>query len=203
MQWPNSVESLSIAEKTRFETDYLKLAKTSNSAFLPEVVAYCEAGSADINNVLRAGFKKHSTLKFLQEFYQLNEYQGMAFRVAHVSSNSLQRLKGKIGLIYTDAGIQSASTSRWNATRWSQDSFVTQHATADDHLIFMIFDTSVPKKNMFTSFLGDHVGIAPSTPVQLVATKEVDGNFFTYFAMPQELSTEVFDIYTGNRKIQG
>lgn len=199
-RWPLSVESLSITEKTQFETDYLSLAKTSNAESLPDIFTYCEAGSGDINDVLRAGIKNATTRRFLRNLYRLNEYQGMAFRVSHVSSASLQRLKGKIGLIYADKGVQSASVSRFNATRWSENTFVTQHATADNHLIFMIFDKSIPKKNMFSPLLGDHVGITPGTPMQLTAIREVDGKFFTYFSMPQKLGNELFDIYTGEQE---
>jgi hypothetical protein len=201
LNWPTSAADLSLAEKARFESDFMKLANTSNTAFMPDVLSYCEAGSAEFNQLLRAGTRNTITHQFLRQFYQLNDYQGMAFRVTHVSAAGLQRLKSRLGLNFSDKGVQSASVSRFNAAAWSQEQFITQHATPDNQLVFMVFDKSVPKKNLFSHLLGDHVGVAPGTPMQLTASQETAGHSFFYFTSPQDLGNELFDVYSGEREI--
>jgi hypothetical protein len=109
----------------------------------------------------------------------------------------MQLLRGELGKTFMDRGVQSASVTRFNASRWAEDGFITQNARADNHLIFMILDSTIPKKNMFSHLLGDHVGVVPNTPMQLTAVREVGDRFFAYFGSPQELSDEVFDIYSG------
>src|SRR5471032_3055854 len=195
--WPVAVDSLSLAEKKQFESLYMGLAKSGNAEFLPNILSYCEGGSASINQLLRTGVRNSKTRKFLIDLFRLNAYQGVAFRVTHVSSACMQQLKTKLGQVFMDRGVQSASITRFNASRWSQDAFITQHANSDNQMIYMIFDSSIPKKNMFSHILGDHVGVVPNTPMQLTAVREVGSNFFAYFSSPQEVGGELFDIYTG------
>jgi hypothetical protein len=201
VNWPTSVATLSMAEKARFEADYMTLAMTSNTEFLPDVLAYCEAGSAEINHLLRTRVHNAMTRQFLRQFYRLNAYQGMAFRVAYVTAAGLLRLRSKAGLCFTDNGVQSASVSRFNAMEWSREPFITQNATAGNQLVFMVFDKSIPKKNLFTHLLGDHVGVPPGTPMRLTASREVEGKAFFYFTSPQSLDDELFDLYSGEREI--
>src|SRR5471032_1095556 len=195
--WPVAVDSLSLAEKEQFESLYMGLAKSGNAELLPNILSYCEGGSASINQLLRTSVRNSKTRKFLIDLFRLNAYQGVAFRVTHVSSACMQQLKTKLGQVFMDRGVQSASITRFNASRWSQDAFITQHANSDNQMIYMIFDSSIPKKNMFSHILGDHVGVVPNTPMQLTAVREVGSNFFAYFSSPQEVVGEIFDIYTG------
>ncbi|MEB0093587.1 hypothetical protein RHM65_02895 [Pseudomonas sp. CCI4.2] len=197
-EWPKSVDALTTAQRQRFESDYLSLA-TSNAYSFPEVLAYCEGGSAEINDALRAGIETEETLAFRQEFYQLHEYHGLAYRAAYVTTLGLEQLQGKVGIIFADKGIQSASVSPLNALRWAADDYVRQSAGPGTHSIFLIFDSSVPKKNMFTEFLGDHVGIAPDTPLQLMAFKHIDNVNYAYFSAPEQVPNGYFDIFTGQQ----
>jgi hypothetical protein len=196
-RWPSTAGSLSLNEKQQFESVYLQLANYGNAEYLPHILSYCEGGSADINALLRASIRNNKTRRFLHDLFRLNAYQGVAFRVTHVSNASMQLLRGELGKTFMDRGVQSASVTRFNASRWAEDGFITQNARADNHLIFMILDSTIPKKNMFSHLLGDHVGVVPNTPMQLTAVREVGDRFFAYFGSPQELSDEVFDIYSG------
>jgi hypothetical protein len=197
-EWPTSVQQLTPLQHLRFEADYLSLAN-SNTHLFPEVEAYSEGGSAAINNALRANIVSDDAAAFVREFYQLDEYRGQAYRAAYVSTNGLERLQGEPGTIFADKGIQSASISPLNASRWSDDDYIIQSANPDDRAIFMIFDPSIPKKNMFTSFLGDHVGIAPETPLQLMAFKTVDNVNYAYFSAPEQIPQLYIDTYTGRQ----
>ena len=195
--WPTSAEQVGAAEKSAYETDYLAMAQTANTEYLPEVLDYCEGGSAEVNSALRSGQSTPQTRLFLEEFYRLHEYRSMAFRATHVSLNGLQRLKSGVGLVFVDPGIQSASISRWGAQQWSVDKFVTQHASPYTKAVFVIFDTTVPKKNLFTSFLGDHVAIAPSVPLQLMSVREVDTNVYLYVSRAMHVPRRMYDFYSG------
>lgn len=195
--WPTSVEQVTATEKSAYETDYLAMAKTSNTEYLPEVLDYCEGGSAAINSLLRSGQNTLQSRLFLAEFYRLHEYRSMAFRAVNVSLNGLQRLKSGVGLVFVDHGIQSASISRWGAQQWSRERFVTEHASAYTRAVFVIFDTTLPKKNLFTRFLGDHVAIAPSVPMQLMSVREVGTNVYLYVSRAMHLPRRMYDFYSG------
>ncbi|KTB76649.1 hypothetical protein AO070_23505 [Pseudomonas syringae pv. syringae PD2766] len=195
--WPASLEEASSTERLAFETDYLALAKTSNAENFSEIVAYVEGGSMDINPLLRSGVRNATTRKFLRQFHKLKAWEGTAFRATYVSSDGVACLEREVGAVFTDNGVQSASVSRANASRWSQDGFVSRNANAENHPVFFIYAPGVPKKNMFTGFLGDHVAIPPGTYVQLGATKRINGQLFAWFDAPEQLVDQTYDLYTG------
>lgn len=199
--WPMNEAMIDEAEKAQFVTRYRQLSDASNSEGLPEIAAYSEGGSATINRTLRSGSRSAQTDQFLTQFYQLHEQRQVAFRATHVSQAGLERLEQQIGGVFADPGVQSASLNRINATRWSKDSFVTQNATTGNHPAFFIFDGSIAKRNMFTGFLGDHVGIAPATRLQLQAMRHSQGYVFAYFATPQHIAREVYDLYSGEKEL--
>ncbi|WP_024672825.1 dermonecrotic toxin domain-containing protein [Pseudomonas syringae] len=195
--WPASLEEASSTERLAFETDYLALAKTSNAENFSEIVAYVEGGSMDINPLLRSGVRNATTRKFLRQFHKLKAWEGTAFRATYVSSDGVACLEREVGAVFTDNGVQSASVSRANASRWSQDGFVSRNANAENQPVFFIYAPGVPKKNMFTGFLGDHVAIPPGTYVQLGATKRINGQLFAWFDAPEQLVDQTYDLYTG------
>ncbi|EPN22194.1 hypothetical protein A249_00855 [Pseudomonas syringae pv. actinidiae ICMP 18804] len=198
--WPASLQDASGAERVQFEADYLALSKTSNAEDLAKIVAYAEGGSADINPLLRRGVRNAKTREFMSQFHHLREWNGSAFRATYVSSAGLACLEQEGGAVFTDAGIQSASVSRANAASWSQDVFVSGNASSENHPVFFIFAPSIPKKNLFTGFLGDHVAIAPGTHLQLCATKRLNGQLFAYFDVPERIADETYDLYTGEKE---
>jgi hypothetical protein len=199
--WPESVERIGSPEMTAFENSYLRLAQTSNTDLLPEINDYCEGGSLTINSLLRANLQTPFTSRFLSQFYRLHEYSGLAFRAVMVSPAGLRRLTTSIGEVFIDRGIQSASITRWNAEQWSQDAFIRQTQNVENKTVYVIFDSSVAKKNLFTTFLGDHVAVAPSTPLQLVASRLVGNRFYVYFKRPLSNPTQMFSLYSGNTEL--
>ncbi len=78
---------------------------------------------------------------------------------------------------------------------------MSRNASAENHPVFFIFAPAVPKKNMFTGFLGDHVAIAPGTYVQLGATKRINGQLFALFDAPEQLVDQTYDLYTGEQEL--
>ncbi|WP_459200081.1 dermonecrotic toxin domain-containing protein [Pseudomonas tremae] len=199
--WPSSLQETTAAERMAFEADYIALSKTSNAEGLPAITAYAEGGSGEINPLLRSGVRNATTREFLDQFHRLKEWHGTAFRATYVSSEGLACLEGETGAVFMDNGVQSASVSRTNALEWSQDEFVTRNANAENHPVFFIFAPAVPKKNMFTDFLGDHVAIPPSTFLQLGATSRVNGQLYAYFDIPEQVMDQAYDLYSGEKEL--
>ncbi|UZJ59992.1 hypothetical protein OKW98_26315 [Pseudomonas sp. KU26590] len=199
--WPTPSDGTPIPQPSLDEPRFLTVAGSARAELYPELLDYIEAGSAEINQRLRSGARTHRTQVFLNQFYRLRSWSGNAFRAAHVTDESLQHLRRELGAVFVDAGVQSASISRGNAVRWSLDSFVTDQAGSNTHPVFLIFAPSVPKKNMFSGFLADHVAIPPGTRLQLSAFREVNGQAFAYFTAPEKLVYETFDLFTGEREI--
>ena len=200
-EWPGSIAQVSPAMKSAFEASYLQLAKTSNAEEFAEICEYCEGGSDPINTLLRAGLRTALINRFMAQFYCLHEYRGLAFRAVMVSPAGLRRLATQVGQVFVDNGVQSASITRWNAEQWSRDDFIKPASATANTLVYLIFDRSIAKKNLFTSFLGDHVAIAPSTPLQLVASQRVGERFFAYFKRPLGYPKKLFSLYSGNTEL--
>lgn len=199
--WPETLDQVSPAMKIAFEVSYMRLAATSNAAEFAEISEYCEGGSGAINTLLRAGLQTSLTRRFIKQFYCLHEYNGLAYRVATVSLAGLRRLTMELGQVFVDNGIQSASTTRWNAEQWSRDEFIQPASATESKMVCLIFDASIAKKNLFTSFFGDHVAIAPSTPLQLVASRQVGERFFAYFTRPTSCPAHLVNLYSGGTEL--
>ncbi|WP_456292029.1 dermonecrotic toxin domain-containing protein [Pseudomonas sp. AK106] len=199
--WPFPSEGISIAEPSLDEPRFLALAERARAELYPELLDYIEGGSAEINQLLRSGARTPRTQAFLNQFYRLRSWKGDAFRAARVTNEGLQQLRRELGAVFVDSGVQSASISRGNAVRWSLDRFVTDQASSNTHPVFLIFAPSVPKKNMFSDFLADHVAIPPGTRLQIRAFEEVNGQAFAYFTAPDNIAYETFDLFTGEREL--
>ncbi|KAA8704938.1 dermonecrotic toxin domain-containing protein [Pseudomonas cannabina] len=199
--WPSSFQEASAVERMQFEADYLALSKASNAENLSEIVAYTEGGSPDINPMLRNGIRSTATRRFLDQFCRLKEWHGTAFRATYVTNKGMACLEREVGAVFVDNGVQSASVARANASRWSQDGFVSSNANIENHPVFFIFAPGIPKKNMFTGFLGDHVAIPPGTPMQLAATQRLNGQLFAWFDVPEQLVDHTYDPYSGEQEI--
>jgi hypothetical protein len=199
--WPGATESISIAEPSLDEPRFLALAERAKAELYPELLEYIEGGSAEINRLLRSGARTPQVRTFLNQFHRLRSWKGNAYRAAHVTSEGLQQFRRELGAVFVDAGVQSASISRGNAVRWSLDRFVSDHSASNTHPVFLIFAPSVPKKNMFSNFLADHVAIPPGTRLQLRSFLEVNGQAFAYFTAPDKLVYETFDLFTGEREL--
>jgi hypothetical protein len=196
--WPVSVSAVTQQEKDEFLKLYLKLAASSADDF-GAVVDYCSAGSAKINTTMRAGRSSKKVARFLQEFNQLGEFQGKAYRATNVTHASVKRMQNQMGAIFADKGVQSASVMRYNASEWAAGNFVSQNATMDTVPIFLIFDESLSKKILFTKLLGDHVAISPGQVLQLTAFKTSNGHHYAYFSAPSQQLDSFLDIYTGSQ----
>lgn len=199
--WPTAAEGASFAEPSLDEPRFLELARGAKAELYPDMLDYIEGGSASINRLLRSGARTPETQQFLEQFYRLRRWKGDAFRAARVTDEGLLRLRSELGAVFADAGVQSASISRANAARWSVDEFVTEHAPPGSHPVFFIFAPTVPKQNMFSNFLPDHVVIPPGTRLQLSAFREVDGQAFAYFTAPERIPYETFDLFNGEREL--
>lgn len=196
--WPKTLNEVSVGERADFEAMYLALARSSNAEDLAHITEYCEGESSTLNSLLRSQQQSAEAKLFLNDFYRLHACRNaQAYRATNISRAGLQRLQDNLGGLFADRGVQSASFNRANATLWSVDPFITQHASPDTQPIYMVFDALIPKKNLFTTFLGDHVAVAPDTPLQLLAIREVEQQWYAYFSAPQKLTSQWFDLFSG------
>ncbi|EFL91746.1 hypothetical protein REG_1209 [Candidatus Regiella insecticola LSR1] len=181
-----------------FVNGLTNLVKSSNADSYDNIKQYAEAGSRLINSQLRAQQTSTELVNFLNEFKLLNDYTGVAYRSAYVTSNGAMRIREGIGKVFIDRGVQSASSQYINVNSWHQSPWVRNQVgqSATQPAVF-IFDSSIAKKNMATSFLADHVAIAPDTSLQVLSTRMVADTLYVYFSAPPHRIDQRYHLFDG------
>jgi len=193
--------SFSEAETKQMEEDLSNLIKAStaeNSASLNE---YTEAGSNEINSELRRQPDERQYSQQLQEFMadfdnQAN-YTGKAYRYAFVTADGEAALKNGVGKVFRDAAVQSASTQAFNAKDWAGWAKKASGALNNKPVVY-VFDESVPKKNLSSSFLYDHVAVEPEASLEVNATKTQDGVLYVYLKSPAKMPEQRYNLFDGS-----
>ncbi|NWA81550.1 hypothetical protein [Pseudomonas sp. D2002] len=176
-----------------------KLINDSNAEDLDEIVEYNDKDTNSINESLRAGERTDEVDMFLEEFGQLNNYEGKAYRSAFVTAEGAEKIKQSVGSVFKDEGVQSASATVRNVAEW--ESWATEQAEelgdATQQVVY-VFDESIPKKNLSTGFVSDHVAVPPGEPMQVLAVQEVDNKLFVYLSKPSKVSGLTYNLYDGS-----
>ncbi|HEX7817083.1 dermonecrotic toxin domain-containing protein [Dyella sp.] len=193
---PRTADDLSETERRDSAASLTSLLQTSNAETHQSINEYNEAGEREINAPLRNGQTTPATTAFLGELKQMNSFQGKAYRRAMVTAKGAAKLKNGVGKTFMDTGIQSASTQPFNAFAWDRWADHTGPAEANQRVMY-VFDESIPKKNLSTGHLPDHVAVAPDTLMKVMATKEKDGVLFVYMSFPTRLPEKVFNPFDG------
>jgi hypothetical protein len=196
---PKRPEDLTEAQREQFANDLVYLVGHSNAEGFPEVNEYTHADSAAINTPLREGHSTPQLQNFLDEFNRLNGYSGPAYRAAYVTPEGAARLRGGVGAVFADPGVQSASTQLVNVHGWGETWAPNVAPGSATQKVMYVFDESVSKKNLSSSFLKDHVAVPPGTPLQALAVTERDGLLYVYMGAPTKLPDHVYDLFTGAR----
>lgn len=150
-----------------------KLVNASNAEQLDFVSGYVREGYSDINFELRNGAcQSLATEFFLHDFNLLNPYDGIAYRALLVEKGGYETL-ATIGETVADDSVQTASTLLVNGRDWFNHACRCE-TRKDLHKVLLIFDKSVPKKNMSTGYLPDHVAIPPNVVASVVYAREHD-----------------------------
>lgn len=187
------------AEKNEFVGALTDLLNNGNNESYPKIDRYVNADSNFVNKPLRAGRTTPRLEAFLKEFNQLPGYVGKAYRSAYVPPEGAKQIKDGVGKFFQDKGVQSASVTLRNGIGWEDwaGDVVKKQGEATQRVTY-VFDPSVPKKNLSTGFLNDHVGIGPGEPLQVLAVKEQGDTLFVYASSPSTVPDHIYDLYSGN-----
>jgi len=185
-------------EVEQFTKTLVTLMGESNAGEFEWIETYTHADSDFVNGPLRAGKTTPELEAFLGEFNQLNPYEGKAYRSAFVTDEGAKRLKDGVGKVFQDPGVQSASATVRNSAEWEgwAKGAAKQRTHATQQVVY-VFDESVPKKNMSTDFLKDHVAIGAGKVLQVLALKEQGQKLFVYLASPSKIPKHVYNLFDG------
>ncbi|WP_455928846.1 hypothetical protein [Pseudomonas fluorescens] len=195
----NAAAPVTQAQRQTFADTLTKLINESNAEDYGEVGEYIDKDNNEINESLRAGERTVELDMFLEEFNELNSFEGKAYRSAFVTPEGAEKIKNGVGQVFKDPGVQSASATVRNATEW--ENWATEEAeergNATQQVVY-VFDESLPKKNLSTSFLPDHVAVAPGEPMQVLAVQEADNKLFVYLSKPSKVPEYTYSLFDGS-----
>jgi hypothetical protein len=177
------------------------LMQDSNAENFHAIVDYVERGHGMINFELRGDRPiSPETVSFLREFAQLSAYDGVAYRAAEVERGGREALS-TVGALVMDDGVQSASVLDCNAREWLAE-MGGAGLRKDLCKVLMIFDDTVPKKNLSTGFLLDHVAIPPKTMLSVSGARMHGGILVVDLAQADcgSVSHEVRDPFDARAK---
>lgn len=152
-----------------------QLLTGSNADEFSSITHYIEAGEKPINADLRRGGCKPlnaSTAELMHDLKSLANFDGVGYRAAYVTPQGLAALK-QIGTHVFDAGLMSAATGIQSVKGWL-DWGKDHMPSVERHPVMLIMDASIPKKNLASSFLPDHVGIPPMVEMVVRDVRQED-----------------------------
>lgn len=194
-------EAYTESEREHFSQSLEDLISGSKAEHSQALEKYTEGGSAEINSELRAKSDPNEyseeLKKLLSDLDNQADYRGPAFRYSYVSAEGAKKLKAGVGKVFRGPAIQSSSSQPSNVKGWStwaKDDPLTQN----NQPVIYIFNESIPKKNLSSGFLVDHVAIKPNVSLEVLATKEKDGILYVYFDAPTKVPTERYNLYDGS-----
>ncbi|OKO47992.1 hypothetical protein BMH52_13605 [Pseudomonas sp. BTN1] len=194
-------EAYTESEREHFSQSLEDLINGSKAEHSQALGKYTEGGSAEINSELRAKSDPNEyseeLKKLLSDLDNQADYRGPAFRYSYVSAEGAKKLKAGVGKVFRGPAIQSSSSQPSNVKGWStwaKDDPLTQN----NQPVIYIFNESIPKKNLSSGFLVDHVAIKPNVSLEVLATKEKDGILYVYFDAPTKVPKERYNLYDGS-----
>lgn len=193
-------DALSDAERNKVVDELTRLIQQSKAEGYESLDEYTEAGSDEINKVLRTQHDPNNyppnVKEFLSDLSEQTNYDGKAYRYAVVTSEGAQTLKNGVGKVFRDSGVQSASTQAFIAKGWETWANNAMPGQNRQPVIY-IFDESITKKNLSSSTLPDHVAIKPEASLEVSATKMKDGILYVSFKAPAKLPDKRYDLFDG------
>ncbi|NIM40309.1 MAG: hypothetical protein GTN84_03655 [Hydrogenophaga sp.] len=180
-------------------TDIAHLLKSSKAEHVQSIPEFVENGAAVPNGDLRKVAKcddhrlQSSTVELLEDLRSQcdcdNQY---AFRVQYVRPEAVTRLTTP-GTHIADLGIQSASIHLPNAEDWQLE----RPVDASKKFIFVL-GKDVPKKNIATGFLVDHVVVLPGQILEIGDSVERAGTTYVMLkAAHQQVDQPIYNPFDG------
>lgn len=158
---------------------------------------YAENGSDKFNAELRKFDPRGNVLpkdvhSLLIDLYSQSEWHGAAYRAVHVTPEAGDIL-AQVGRHVTDLGIQSASVNIESVEGWMQFSSTNSNLVET----VLVFDSSVPKRNIATGFLPDHVAVCPAERLVVRDSGMLEGRLNVLLSAGRNNHEDVYSIYDG------
>lgn len=134
-----------------------------------------------------------STAALLQELHGQADCDGrLAYRTLYACPEATFRLTTP-GTCIADFGVQSASIHLPHAENWK-----LEHPDQASEKFILVIAEDVPKKNISTDFLLDHVVILPGTVLEVVEfEKRQDATYVLLQAAPHDLPATIYSSFDG------
>jgi hypothetical protein len=139
------------------------------------------------------------TARLLRELHGQEGYENEpAFRVYYARPEAREKLITR-GTRIADVGIQSASIFFVNAENWSGK---LHHPGEAIQKFVFVLDKNVPKKNISTRFLLDHVAIMPGEILEVSDVAELpDTTCIMLKGAPMQTEQPVFSPFDGTEYV--
>lgn len=180
--------------------DIAKLLESSKAEHVQSIPEFVENGAAVPNGDLRKVSTtcdnhelQSSTVELLQDLHSQNDCEDRyAFRVQYARPEAVARLTTP-GTHIADFGIQSASIHLPNAEDWRLE----RPVDASKKFIFVL-DKDVPKKNIATGFLVDHLVVLPGQILKVGESVERAGTIYVMLkAAHQHVDQPIYSPFDG------
>jgi len=175
-QQPRLADILDDPKRREWPEQAIKeLLKTSEAERSQEIADYTEDGASEPKKELRCAAKANgykiseSTTQLLRDLYQQKDYQGYAFRLFYARPEVADKVFTP-GTRVADFATQSASIHLGHAHEWMK--LGVEHEAKATQAIILVFDTKVPKKNIASGFLMDHVLVMPGEVFEVSEKEE-------------------------------
>jgi hypothetical protein len=181
-----------------------EIAAESNAECFDSMENYVDQGHYEINGDLRSNRDSSaSTENFLRDLQNLKPYAGVAYRAVVLTPAGLYQLS-QSGTKVMDKGVQSASVSLDNAREWATYEKDTA-SRADLRPALLVFHEDMPKKNLSTGKLLDHVVIEPNVISTFADAIERDGVLIVGLkrSESQNIAHDVLNMFDGHPLLGG
>ncbi len=157
------------------------LTRQSNAGRFASLRPFIEDGDLHINDVLRAnGYRSPDVQRFLEDFGRLRDYRGESYRVVMLPPHALDALLSGQQTPFFDDGVQSASVALPHARIWFNR---LPRNGAGVKPVIMVFDRTVPQKNISYGNGSGMVAVEPGVPLALQrVVKDGDVTFAVFSA---------------------
>lgn len=143
----------------------INVTRASNVGQFVSLRDFAHEGDGRINDDLRSGHAPGAEARqFLADLEQVRPYRGESYRAVQLTPDALWALQTGQGKTFFDDGIQTSSVALSHAEIWSG---VLGPQYPDRQPALIIFDRTVPQKNISTPDSPGTVAVEPGTPLML------------------------------------
>jgi hypothetical protein len=182
------------------------LVRRSNAGLYSAMSHFVDGGHRPIGELLRGGSLPDPLVqRFLDELQSMQDYVGTSYRVSQITRGGLAALQGTGNRCFVDLGAQCAFVLPSNAAALARRRAAAQRRDGA-HLLFSIFDESVPQKNLSTARFVDCVAVLPGTPLRLTNLRifaaqgdrsSARARIVAHFAAADQACDAPYDLYSG------